>query len=58
MQRQSWDWMTPAYDILPGVNAGGSSRWGYRLPTHGGELPTLLSRWGGFLEGGVVHSRW
>jgi hypothetical protein len=25
-------------DILPGVNAGVSSRWGYRLPTHGGNL--------------------
>ena len=25
-------------DTLPGVNAGVSSRWGYRLPTHGGNL--------------------
>ena len=27
-----------SHDILPGVNAGVSSRWGYRLPAHGGNL--------------------
>ena len=33
-----WSGKPHENDILPGVNAGVSSRWGYRLPAHGGNL--------------------